>query len=163
MYQDPEYRERLTGKNNPMYGRSHTEEARAKMSAAWTPERKAKLSAAWTGKTLTEETKAKISAALTGENAPNWKGGISFEPYCPMFNNKIKEAIRNKWNRSCAHCGKSEILNGARLTVHHVDSDKMAGCNGKKWKLIALCRSCHHKLHNHERFECLVLVNLEVR
>ena len=30
-------------------------------------------------------------------------------------------------------CGKSEILNGERLTVHHIDADKMQGCNGKNY------------------------------
>jgi len=80
---------------------------------------------------------------LSGINAPNWKGGISYEPYCPKFNEDYKEKIRNRDNRTCALCGKSEIENGRKLSVHHVDGEKMQGCDGIKWHLISLCKHCH--------------------
>ncbi len=87
---------------------------------------------------------------IHGENNPNWKGGISFAPYCEKFNNRKKEEIRNQYNRQCYICGKNEKDNITktnkiiRLSVHHIDGDKEQGCNGKQWKLIPLCMHCHN-------------------
>jgi len=93
------------------------------------------------------ETRAKmcLPPIYVGEDSPHWKGGISFEPYCPKFNSRLKERIRNRDNRTCVLCGKAEIRNGRRLSVHHIDNDKLQGCDGKKWYLCALCRSCNNK------------------
>lgn len=78
-----------------------------------------------------------------GENNPMWKGGISYEPYCSKFNSHLKEKIRNRYGRICMNCGKNEIENERRLDVHHVDGNKMQGCDGHDWFLIPLCRSCN--------------------
>jgi len=86
-----------------------------------------------------------IKCARQGEYNSAWKDGASFEPYCPKFNFEMKEKIRNRDNRVCVLCGKSEIENGQRLSVHHIDGDKMQGCNGKKWYLSSLCKSCNSK------------------
>nr|YP_010218678.1 GIY-YIG endonuclease [Morchella brunnea]UBU98382.1 GIY-YIG endonuclease [Morchella brunnea] len=48
----------LNGENNPMYGKTHSEETQAKISASKK------------GIKLSEEWKAKLSAALSGENHP---------------------------------------------------------------------------------------------
>ena len=142
-YKDPQNIARISGENNV----SKRPEVRAKISAA----KKGKCTGEdsyWYGKTLPEEVRAKISARAklrVGEKNANWRGGTSFEPYCPLFNNKIKEKIRNRDNRVCVLCGKGEIQNGQRLSVHHVDSDKMQGCNDKPWYLCALCRSCNSR------------------
>ena len=61
-----------TGEKSPSFGKKHTAEARAKMSAAntgkkQTPETIAKRSAANTGKKRTQEARAKQSAANTGK------------------------------------------------------------------------------------------------
>ena len=140
-YKDPQNIVKISGENNV----SKRPDVRAKISAA----KKGKCTGEdsyWYGKTLPEEVKAKISAHAklrVGEKNANWRGGVSFEPYCPLFNNEIKEKIRNRDNRTCVLCGKSEIQNGQRLSVHHIDADKMQGCNGKSWYLCALCRSCN--------------------
>ena len=126
-WEDPEFKARLTGENHP----SKRPEIRAKMSAAMNR----------------PEVRAKISDALSGENNPSWQGGISFEPYCPKFNFDLKERVRNTYGRTCLSCGKSEIFNNARLSIHHLDGDKLQGCKGKKWALIPLCISCHSQLH----------------
>ena len=120
------------------------------------------------GKTFSEETRRKISAAKKGKNHPmygrtgeknsNWRGGTSFLPYCPAFNSRLKESIRNRDNRTCVLCGKGEIQNGRRLSVHHINSDKMQGCNGKSWYLCALCRSCNVKPDTVEK-EFLIVTN----
>lgn len=102
------------------------------------------------GKELSGEHKQKIS----GENSCHWKGGTSFEPYCPKFNEKKREEIRNKYDRKCYLCGKDEKNNITKtnklrkLSVHHTDFDKEQGCNGKTWKLVPLCMSCHSKLRS---------------
>lgn len=87
----------------------------------------------------------------SGKNNPSWLGGKSFEPYCPKFNNQKKEDVRNKYNRKCLVCGKDEKTNGRKLDVHHVDYDKDQGCDGKKWELVPLCKSCHSKTGNGNR------------
>lgn len=79
----------------------------------------------------------------TGKNHPNWKDGASFEPYCHRFNDGIKEKVRNYYGRRCFKCGKTEEENNERLCVHHINFNKNQGCDGEKWGLIPLCRSCH--------------------
>lgn len=108
------------------------------------------------GRVCTEETRRKRSAAFQGLSLDEWNGYTSFEPYCSLFNIELKEKIRNRDNRVCVLCGKSEILNGARLSVHHIDGDKMQGCNGKKWHLVALCKSCNSKSDTLEKEFLLV-------
>ncbi len=91
----------------------------------------------------------------SGENTSNWQGGISFGIYCPKFNSKKKEEIRNIFHRKCVICDRPEhdniIASGKRkgyimkLHVHHVDYNKMQGCSGHQWRLAPLCNSCHAK------------------
>ena len=83
-----------------------------------------------------------ISNKNKKENHYNWQGGISFEPYCNKFNKELKEEIRENFDRKCLICSKKE--NGKKLSVHHIDYNKMQGC-GHKWSLIPLCESCHAK------------------
>lgn len=86
-----------------------------------------------------------------GENHPSWRGGVSFEPYCPKFNKAKKEAVREEWGRVCAACGKTEQENGSKLRVHHIDYDKEQGCKGKEFFLIPLCTSCHGKTNRNRK------------
>jgi len=103
--------------------------------------------------------KSCAAKSRTGEKSSSWQNGKSFEPYCPAFNNELKEKIRNRDNRVCVFCGKSEIENGERLSIHHIDRNKMQGCGGKNWYLVSLCRSCHGKSHLLEN-EYLIVANL---
>ena len=86
---------------------------------------------------------------MRGENSPWWRGGISYEPYCPKFNEPLKERIRDKFGRKCFLCGQPE--NGRKLCVHHIDYDKNVLCNGRAWSLIPLCDSCHNKTSGKQR------------
>lgn len=104
------------------------------------------------GKHHTEYSKEKMSEANTGENNPRWQGGVSFEPYCSKFNNQFKEKIRNQYNRKCFICGKSEIENGRRLDVHHVDYNKDCLCDNSKCSFIPLCISCHSKTNSNREY-----------
>lgn len=62
------------------------------------------------------------------------------------FNYTIKEKIRNMYNRVCVSCGKNEVDNGQKLSVHHIDEDKH---NNTIENLIPLCKSCHGKIQYH--------------
>ncbi len=103
------------------------------------------------GKKLTEEHKKKLSDAKLGDKSRTWLGGVSFIPYCPKFNRRLKEEIRNKFNRRCYHCNKDEKNDTCKLHIHHVDYNKNTLCNGKTWPLLPLCRKCHLKT-NHNRY-----------
>ena len=113
----------------------------------------------------TNEAKRKISIANTRENNSNWQGGISLGIYCPKFNHRIRENVRDKFDRVCFLYGKNEDNNGRRLDVHHVDYNRGQGCNGHSWKLVPLCMTCHSKIskNNKKYWEDLILMRLEVR
>jgi hypothetical protein len=100
------------------------------------------------GKHLSDSHKKKISlnhADMSGENSPSWKGGISFEPYCPKFNADLKRRIRAFFDNQCSLCGKTKKENGESLSCHHIEYNKAACCDGKPVQFAALCRSCHSK------------------
>ena len=79
----------------------------------------------------------------TGELAPQWKGGVSFEPYCPRFDDDLKERVRLFFDRKCYICGKSEQeqidemkeegkVPIRKLDVHHVNYNKDTCCDDSK-------------------------------
>lgn len=207
--------EKLKGENNPMYGQTHTEEARQKISAAQvnrvfteeerkrisermsgenhylygkhlSDEAKQKISKANTGKKRSpevikaisknssgknngmygknhsDETKQKISKAntgkLTGEKNPAWKGGISFEPYCPKWTEEFRNRIRAFFGYRCALCGlPQEWNNDAKLSCHHVEYNKMACCDGEPAHFAALCKKCHIRTNrDRDRWESMI-------
>lgn len=90
-----------------------------------------------------------LNSRQKGENHPQWKGGISFEPYCPKFNEEFKERVRGFFGRKCFICGKEETRE--KHHVHHVNYDKMVCCNDTKPLFVPLCRSCHSKTSNGDR------------
>ena len=91
------------------------------------------------------------------EKNGRWRGGISEVKYCRKFNNVTKERVRTKFNRKCIVCGISE--NGKHHHVHHVDYNKLQGCNGKEWALVPLCHSCHSKTNAHRWYWFNLLIN----
>jgi hypothetical protein len=82
-----------------------------------------------------------------GEKNPAWKGGISFEPYNPEFNNNLKKYIRDRDYHICQLCNKPE--NGSKLRIHHIDYDKK---NINSINLISLCNSCHIKTNYNREY-----------
>lgn len=100
------------------------------------------------GKPHSDETKEICRQANCGENNPQWKGGIGKEPYPYEFQKGLKVQIRDRDNKTCQICGKSEEANKTSLSVHHIDYNKS---NLKKENLISLCISCHGRVgHNRE-------------
>lgn len=95
---------------------------------------------------------------LTGENANAWKGGISFEPYCPKFTERFKHQIRDHYDNCDFFSGLPDyicnVVNGKvwKLDVHHIDYNKNQGCEGVGWKLVPLSRKNHAKTHGNRSF-----------
>jgi hypothetical protein len=92
-----------------------------------------------------------------GSKNNNWRGGLSFGKYCYKFNEELKEYIRVKFNRKCYICGTEE--NGYKLSIHHVDYNKLQGCKGQQWVLIPLCRKCHSKTNGNRWYWFNRLIN----
>lgn len=114
-----------------------------------------------------EERKLRSKSA-SGENNGNWQGGISSEPYCPKFNEKLKQQIRDIYDNCDYFSGLPDyicnVLNGKvqKLAIHHVDYDKTQGCKGIGWKLVPLSRKNHAKTHGNRLFwERLICYALE--
>ena len=90
----------------------------------------------------------------SGEHSPSWKGGVSFEPYCILFNKEFKERVRAFWGNKCPVCGKTEEESGKAHCVHHVGYDKEVCCNDNERLFVPLCPSCHGKTNaNREMWE----------
>ncbi len=89
----------------------------------------------------------KLSIIFSGDGHPQWKGGISCEPYCDAWLDKdFKESIKERDNYQCQNpdCwGTSKDL-----CLHHIDYDKK---NCKPGNLITLCRSCNGRANKDRR------------
>lgn len=90
-----------------------------------------------------EQRAKKLIKKRSGKKSHLWKDGASFGKYGVEFNNQLKREIRKRDNLKCRLCGEKE--NGRKLDSHHIDSDKN---NNKSENLIALCHSCHMKVHS---------------
>jgi len=130
--------------------RSWTEESRIKSRESNLGQKRSKIC---------KEHQSQNHADFRGKNHPRWKGGLSYEPYCPKFNESAKEEIRCQHNRLCYLCGKSEKENGRKLDVHHIDYNKNSLCNGNIWALIPLCQKCHNQTTNKRWYYFNRLIN----
>jgi hypothetical protein len=109
-------RERIIGEKNPMWGKTHTSDAREKirqknLGNKLTPEQYARLVANTTGKKkppITDEHRAKLSAAQSGKNNPRYGAEVS-EDTRKKIGNKLrgrKQTEEEKLARSLANMGK---------------------------------------------------------
>ena len=105
------------------------------------------------GKKRPDVSKRQREANKMGENNPNWKNGISFEPYNLNFNEQLKESIRKRDNYTCQNCGMTEeehlIVYGQVLHVHHIDYDKT---NCKESNLVSTCNSCNTRANSNRSY-----------
>ena len=104
-----------TGELNPFFGKNHSEENKQK----------------W---------RNQFSLQFTGDGNPNWRNGISFEPYGLEFNEELREEIRKRDNYKCKKCGIDQNELKYKLLVHHVNYNKK---NNNKENLESRCRPCH--------------------
>ena len=113
-------------KNHPWLGRRHTKEAIEKI-------RKKNLG-------IPSWCKGKERPEICGELNPNWKGGISMEPYCFSWSNKdYREFLYDRdkdkfcWNTQCEGRGTKEYL-------HHINYIKKdCSCSN----IIKICNACN--------------------
>jgi len=75
------------------------------------------------------------------ESNPNWRNGLSNEPYGIEFTDKMKAVIKYRDNYKCRMCRSNE-----NLVVHHIDYNKY---NNDERNLITLCKYCHGKTNGH--------------
>jgi len=76
-----------------------------------------------------------------GSNTPNWRGGITFDPYCEAWKDKeYKQGIMDRDGNVCLNpvCWNRDKV----LTIHHIDYNKK---NCKPSNLITVCRSCNSR------------------
>lgn len=147
----------FSGKNHPLYGTHPSEETRRKLSEV----RMGPKNHMW-GKRYSQEKCAEmreISIALNrcGENNPNWRGGLSFEPYCPKWTEDLRKRIRAFFEYECIACGKPEKMQQRSLSCHHVEYNKQACCDGKPVQFACLCGRCHSRTNfDRARWEAMI-------
>jgi hypothetical protein len=176
---------KMAGDKNPFYGKHHTKETKEKLAEIsrnhrhspealeklriagfkrkQTPGARAKVAKARMGNKhglgtrRTPETRMKQSIAQQGERGSNWRGGLSFEPYCPKFNEDLRRRIRAFFDHRCVACGKTTEENIRKLSCHHVEYNKQACCDGKPVQFAALCTTHHLKTNSdRERWEAML-------
>lgn len=151
-----------SGERNHNFGKKFSDATREKIASCHVGmtvplETRIKMSEAQKGENaknfgthLSKETKSKISEKMSGERHPQWKGGVSSEPYCPKWTNptlKIRKRVRAFFANTCLLCNANKHENKNRnMSVHHVTGDKSACCNGdsKEWLFATLCTRCHN-------------------
>uniref|UniRef100_A0A6M3KY62 HNH nuclease domain-containing protein n=1 Tax=viral metagenome TaxID=1070528 RepID=A0A6M3KY62_9ZZZZ len=152
-------------KNNPMYGKHHTEETKQQISISKILKKvhKGKNNSNYKhgkcgkkyyceicNKTLSGyrsnlchscSTKKRF---LNPKNHPSYIDGRSFEDYPKEFNQFLRNRIRERDNYTCQNCSMTEeehlIIYGRNLEVHHIDYNRK---NCKEDNLITLCKQCN--------------------
>lgn len=84
-----------------------------------------------------------------GDRNPNWKDGTAYEPYNYLFNEVLKEQVRDRDNRTCQLCGVTENELHRKLSVHHIDYDKH---NSASNRLISLCPRCNSRVNSNRQY-----------
>lgn len=137
----PEILAKISGKNNPNYGKR-----RPKIIRQAIAEKLKGPNSPRYGKKFSEH-----SERMSGEKHPNWKGGISCEPYCEIWTDKkYKQSIRDRDNNECQNpdCWGKCNPNHA-LSLHHINHIKK-DCN--PWNLISLCKSCNVRAEKNKEY-----------
>lgn len=85
---------------------------------------------------------------MSGSGHPNWQGGISAEPYCPIWlDSEFKQMILERDDYQCQNSdcwGTSEKLCG-----HHIDYVKK---NCDPSNIITICKSCNGRANRNREY-----------
>lgn len=85
----------------------------------------------------------KLSERMSLDKHWNWKGGLSFEPYCSLWTDKeFKEMIKKRDNYKCMNPYCTHKC--TKLAIHHIDYNKQ---NCDPHNLITLCVSCNSRVN----------------
>ena len=121
----------------------------------------------WLGRTHTPEARERISAAasrpkpelrgeangmygVTGPRNPNWRGGVSPERQRVYASSVWKAVRRAVIARDCATCLRCGVVpSGAKsLHLHHVESWEIAPDRRlDPDNIVTMCRKCHEWIH----------------
>lgn len=77
---------------------------------------------------------------VRGKDAPNWKNGLSREPYPLEWRETLRESIRQRDNYICQKCHMPQRELLRKLSIHHIDYIKE---NLDPENLISLCNACN--------------------
>jgi len=136
----------FSGKNASFYGKKHTKESKAKMS-------KNHWDISGNNNPMKRpEVAKKISIQKQGSKNPQWRGGISFEPYSTKWTKTLKRSIRERDNYICQLCNTPQT--DRQHAIHHIDYDKK-NCNPDN--LITLCISCHGNTQQNRKYWTKIL------
>ena len=144
---------KMSGENNPFYGRTHSEETKQYWSnirkgRARSPESIEGTASKLRGRKRNITWMDKMQAARRlvdqhGENGPNWKGGVT--PNSKMerikFRTTLQKKVFERDNYTCQLCGET----GGYLQVDHIQS--WADHVDKRFDISncrTLCMSCHY-------------------
>lgn len=139
LYEDPEYKARFQGENNPMFGRTGVDNPNY-------------------GREVTFEERIRQSCVMRGISIADFDGFASESKYCDKWNEKIRQTVRDLYGNCDFMSGIPDyicnILKGKvyRLDVHHVDGNKMQGCDEHNWKLVPLSRRNHIRTNMNRSF-----------
>jgi len=109
---------------------------------------KEKKSKVMKGRKYSKEHRRNIGKAKERENNPNWRGGISCEPYCEQWSDQeYKESIKQRDGYKCLNpeCNKTSD----KLCIHHIDYVKK---NCHPLNLITICISCNSKANKDRKW-----------
>ncbi|KKL66605.1 hypothetical protein LCGC14_2143330 [marine sediment metagenome] len=134
------YLSTMRGKSNPMYGR------RRELSPHW----KGRITRCidcnnevdYRNKRCKWCEGKRRSRLIKNDRNPNWRGGLSKEPYPFNFDEELKELVRKRDNYRCQLCGVPQRECFKKLFVHHIDYNKS---NLNPLNLVSLCNKCHSK------------------
>ena len=129
----------VSGKNNPMYGKKHSEISKNKMCNS-SPNKSGKNNPFY-GKCHSDESCKLISknhADFKGENHPQWKGGFDYSrPYVLPEHRCIKLNSRFKGSEM-HHLTKSIVIYIPYNLHHHIYHDLQKGLNMGSMNMLAL-------------------------
>ena len=135
---------------NPEYRKKCSESAKKRWASSTERKRKSEKMKQWYLEN--PQIKDKIGDQHRGEKNPWWKGGISFEPYCPKFTLSFKERVRAFFGYRCVECGAHQHTLEKSLSIHHVTFNKETCCDNTIPLFVPLCQSCHTKTNTNRIF-----------